>query len=88
MKLKYQFQAVDMVDEIIGVPTDESPNQPNGILRLNKEGLEILDLLKQDTTIEKIVDALAARYENPRDELLAYVTEVVEKLRSFGMLEG
>ena len=86
MKLKYQFEAVDMGDEIILVPVGEGADRVHGILKLNTEGREIVDLLKNETTEASILDALAAKYENDRSVLAGYVESVVAALRGADLL--
>jgi uncharacterized alkaline shock family protein YloU len=86
MKLKYTFETVDMSDEIIAVPVGEDAKELKGVVKLNRAGQEIFSLLKNDTTEEKIVDALAAKYENSRENLAAYVRQMLETLRSDGLL--
>ncbi len=87
MKLKYSFETVDMGDEIIAVPVGDGAQKIHGILKLNKEGLELYELLKKETTEESIVETLAAKYENDRDSLISYVHNFIETLRNSGMIE-
>lgn len=86
MKLKYTFEAVDMGDEIICVPVGEGAAEVQGVLKLNREGREILDLLKEETTEEAIVSVLAAKYENDRAILADYVRDVLDRLHDAGLL--
>lgn len=86
MKLKYTFDMVDMGDEIICVPVGERAAGVHGVLRLNREGLEIMGLLKEETTEENVVTALAAKYENDRAVLAGYVRSVVDCLRNTGLI--
>ena len=69
MKLKYSFETVEMGEKIIIVPVGEGATQIQGILRLNKEGLEVLNLIKTHTSIEQIISTLADKYENDREQL-------------------
>jgi len=87
MKLKYTFEAVDMGEEIICVPVGEGAAQVHGILKLNAEGREIIDLLKEETTEDAVISALAAKYENDRATLAGYVRNVLDSLRSAGLLD-
>ena len=86
MKLKFTFEMVDMGEEIICVPVGEGAAQVHGVLKLNKEGQEILELLKEETNEETIVAALAAKYENERNILTGYVRSIVENLRNAGLI--
>lgn len=86
MRLNLTFSPVDLVDEIIVVPNGKVGNT-DGVLRLNKEGFEIMQMLQNDTTIEGIVDALSKKYKNERNELDTYVRNAIQKLRSLNMIQ-
>ena len=87
MKLKYELETVNMGEEIVAVPVGRESYRMNGVLKLNREGKEILELLKDETTEEAVVDALAARYENKREELAGYVHSAIRVFRENGLLE-
>lgn len=87
MKLKYEFETVDMGDEIILVPVGEGAKWVHGIIKLNKSGLEIINLMKKCVSEDNVVDALATQYENNRDDLLNYVRCVLKPLRENGLIE-
>ena len=86
MYIKCTFEIVPMGDEIVLVPIGESAETVHGIVKLNQEGLEIVELLKTDTTEEKIVDYLADKYENDKAQLTGYVRSAVSSLRNAGLL--
>lgn len=86
MKLKYTFESVELGDEIVGVPVGESVRKIHGVLKLNKEGAEILQLLKTETTKEDIVKALSKKYENDPGTLSEYVHAFIGQLRSLDLL--
>ena len=87
MKLKYDFESVDVGDEIIFVPVGEGASQVHGVLKLNAEGKEILDLLKENTTETDIINTLSAKYENERQILANYVRKIVHTLQDAGLIE-
>ena len=86
MKLKYSFETVDMGNEIILVPVGEGAEKVHGVVKLNHEGREILELLKEETSEEAIVSSLANKYENDRATLMSYVLKAIENLRNYGLL--
>ena len=86
MMIKYIFEEVDMGEEIIIVPVGEGAAELNGVLKVNKEGREILDFLRQETNTEAIVDALAQKYDNERNSLDKYVNQVIDTLRRLNLL--
>ena len=87
MKLKYSFECIDVDDEIIAVPVGKNSKGIHGVLKLNKTGKEILDLLTCDTSEERIVNALADRYEDDREQLISYVQAAVDALHKAGLLD-
>ena len=87
MKLKYEFETVELDGEYMAVPVGDNASGLCGIIRLNPEGKELLDLLKSETTEAAIVDTLAAKYENDRTTLEEYVQEFTAQLRENGILE-
>lgn len=86
MMIKYIFEEVDMGEEIIIVPVGEGAAELNGVLKVNKEGREIFDFLRQETNTEAIVDALAQKYDNERNSLDKYVNQVIDTLRRLNLL--
>ena len=85
MRLKNDFitQVIDDVQYL--VPVGEE--QFSGMLRNNKTAAFIVDLLKEETTEEAVVNAMSEKYEAPRDEIAADVKEILSTLRSVGALE-
>ena len=85
MRLKNDFitQVIDDVQYL--VPVGEE--QFSGMLRNNKTAAFIVDLLKEETTEEAVVDAMCAKYDDPPDEIAADVKEILSTLRSVGALE-
>ena len=58
-----------------------------GLIRNNKTAAFIVECLKDDTTQEKIVEAMVAKYDAPKDVLAKDVSDVIEKLRIVGALD-
>ena len=80
MRLKYEFEVVDLADDMLAVPVGENSQDVHGILKVNKEGAELLELLQTETSIKEIVDILSEKYENNREDLLEYVEGFAEQL--------
>ena len=87
MKLKHTFEIVNMGDELIAVPVGESSQQLHGVVKLNKEGFEIIELLQKDITEEDIVVRLANKYENSIDELKLLVHSYIKHLQEYELLD-
>lgn len=58
-----------------------------GLIRNNKTAAFIVECLKDDTTQEKIVEAMFEKYDAPKDVLAKDVSDVIEKLRKVGALD-
>ena len=87
MKLKCLFENVDMGDEIIAVPVGEGAGRIQGVLKLNREGREIVELLAEDTSEQEIVDRLSAKYDTDVQTLAGYVHNTISTLRAEGLIE-
>lgn len=87
MKLKYMLEATELDDELICVPVGPGAENMQGVLKVNATGYEIVQLLEQDTDVETMVNALAAKYQTDRATLSAYVEKFVAALRESGMIE-
>ena len=59
----------------------------SGLVKGNKTAAFIVDLLKEDTTEDKIVDAMCAKYNASREEIASDVSMVLGKLRSINAIE-
>lgn len=84
MKLNDQFLVHKISGETLLVPTAQAPF--HGLGQGNDTVYVILDCLKNDTTEEKIVDALAEKYDGSRDEMAEDVRSVISKLRKIGAI--
>ncbi|MGN0414945.1 MAG: PqqD family protein [Agathobacter sp.] len=84
MKLKDTYITHDSDGEQILLDTSSSFA---GLIRNNKTAAFIVECLKEDTTEEKIVEAMFEKYDAPKDVLAKDVSEVIEKLRKVGALD-
>ncbi len=87
MKLKYDFESVDMGDEIVLVPVGKNASEVCGIIKLDAAGKEIFDLLVLYGEEDEVVRVLAGKYENNREALRAYVGKVTAMLRDNRLIE-
>ena len=84
MKLKDTYITHDSDGEQILLDTSSSFA---GLIRNNKTAAFIVECLKDDTTQEKIVEAMFEKYDAPKEVLAKDVSEVIEKLRKVGALD-
>ena len=84
MKLKESYITHDSDGEQILLDTSSSFA---GLIRNNKTAAFIVECLKEETTEEKIVEAMFEKYDAPKDVLAKDVADVIEKLRKVGALD-
>ena len=83
MKLKDTYITHESDGEQILLDTSSSFA---GLIRNNKTAAFIVECLKDDTTQEKIVEAMFEKYDAPKDVLAKDVSAVIEKLRQVGAI--
>ena len=84
MKLKSDFITQDIDDMQYLIPVGGEAY--HGIVRSNPTAAFIVNCLQEDTTAEKIVDAMCAEYDAPREAIAADVEEILNTLRRIGAL--
>lgn len=87
MKLKDGFLLHQTGEETLVVASGPAASVFNGLIRNNETAGFIFAQLQQPTTEEAIVDAMAARYDAPREQIAADVHRLVERLRAEGFLD-
>ncbi len=85
MRLRSDFITQDIDDVRFIVPVGNESF--SGLVKGNKTAAFIVDLLKEDTTEDKIVDAMCAKYNASREEIASDVSMVLGKLRSINAIE-
>ena len=86
MKLKTGFITHKVGKDHMMVAAGPAAKLFHGMVRSNETAAFIIDCLKKETTEEAIVDAMAARYDAPREVIARDVHELIEKLRGIGAL--
>ena len=85
MKLKKEYITYDTADESMLVPTADAKFA--GLIRGNKTLGAILELLKEETTEDEVVEKMMERFEAPRELIAKDVHTAVMKLREVDALE-
>lgn len=85
MKLKEGFITMQSDGEQIMVSVGDTKFA--GLVRSNKTAAFIVDCLKSETTKDAIVEAMAEKYDAPKDILAKDVEGIIAKLRSIGALD-
>lgn len=85
MKLKSDFITQNIEGTQFLVPIGTEAFQ--GIVRNNKTAAFIVDCLKEDTTVDAIVDKMCAKYDASRETIAADVKQILDTLRGINALE-
>ena len=84
MKLNENFLTQKIDDTQVMVATGDS--QFNGIIRSNQTAAEIIDLLREETTRDEVIDKMLAKYDATREEIAPDVDMVIATLRKVGAI--
>jgi len=85
MKLNKSFIHHQLDGQAVIVPTAGSGF--HGLVQGNKTLSAIAECLKVDTTEERIVDTLCARFDGDRDLIKADVAEALRRLKEIGAID-
>lgn len=87
MKLKYNFVINQVADQMVAVPVGDDLGEFNGFIKMNDVGADIFDLLKEDTTVEKMIEDLKVKYADAtEEEIRENVVAFTDKLKESGVL--
>ena len=84
MKLKSTFVTHDTGDGLLMI---SAGGEFNGMVRSNSTAKEIINMLAEDTTEEKIVSAMLEKYDATREQIEKDVKSVLETLGKIGALD-
>lgn len=87
MKIKDGFIIRQISDQTVAVPVGETSKSFHGMIKLNESGLFIWKALENDTTEEKIIDAMLEKYDVSREQASNDVCQFIGALRNAGIIE-
>ena len=88
MKLKYEFVVNQVVDQMVAVPVGGDLENFSGFIKMNDIGAEIFEILKNDATLEEIVEIMLKKHpEATKEEAIETVTEFTEQLKKEGIVD-
>ncbi len=86
MKLKPDFQIVQMANDYMLVPTGDQIDSFNGTVILNEVSAFILNQLKEDLEKEDLVERLVMEFDVESATAREDVDAAVEKMKQIGIL--
>ena len=78
MKLKTEFEFVEIGNEITAVPVGD--NSFRGVLVVNETMRDVMKLLANETTEEAIISAICETYNSERDTVAEDVHGILQQL--------
>ena len=87
MKIKNDFIVKEISGSTVVIPVGNRVADFNGMLKLNETGVFLFNLLKNDTTIEALVQSLVDEYEVTKEKANEDVITFVIKLKEADIIE-
>ena len=88
MRLKYNFEFIEMDDELVAVPVGDNANEFHGMIKINDVTKEMLELIKESNKPEEVLDKLLKNHpEEKKNELGQYLCDFLNTLIKEGILE-
>ena len=88
MHVKKTLEPMELDDQIVAVPVGELAKEYHGVIKLNETGAFLLEHLKEETTEEALVAALAKEYDGSPEQLSKDVHRYLALFREKGFLIG
>ena len=86
MKLKYTFAVNEVAGQLVAVPIDCEYGEQS-IIKTNETGAYILDLLKNDITLQDILANIKENFDvSNTDEVENWVNEFLQTLKNANVL--
>ncbi len=87
MKLKYTFVINEVADQMVAVPVGDDLGEFNGFIKMNDVSADMFELLKQDTDVDAMVEALKVKYTDAtEEEIRENVVSFTDKLKEAGVI--
>ncbi len=88
MKIRDDFLTAEIGEELFLVPVGAAAETVRGVVRLNETAAFIVNQMKEETTLDAVVDAVLGEYETTREEAEKHVKALLARLREIGATEG
>lgn len=87
MKLKHQYAIQAIADSFMAMAITDDQQAQNTLLRVNKSGKAMLELLQQDTNEDEMVQKLLQMFEGEESTIRTNVQKFVAELNAKGLLD-
>lgn len=86
MKLKGEFVIREIAGDAVAVPVGGTALTLNGMILLNPVSRVLFEQLQQETTPEKLTEAVTDRFETTQEQARADIEDFLEHLRQIDLL--
>lgn len=86
MKLKYEFIIREVGDRYVAVAVGDNAEEFHGIIRMNKSGKIMMELLKNEITETDLLTKLMEQYEGTEEFFKGEINKFVGGLRNAGVI--
>ncbi len=86
MKLKSEFVLRNFADKYIAVSVNDSADDSNAFITMNKSGAFVWELLQNDISYDEVINAITNKYDISIDTAKADFDEFLRIVRNAGML--
>lgn len=86
MKLKYEFIIREVGDRYVAVAVGDNAEEFHGIIRMNKSGKIMMELLKNEITEAGLLTKLMEQYEGTEEFFKGEIDKFVGGLRNAGVI--
>ena len=88
MKLLYSFEIMDMGEEFFAVPVGDDGSRSHGMMRMNQDAAEMLQLIQQHSSPEDVLDALLQSHPDlERNDIDQALCDFLNQLIAEGILD-
>ena len=87
MKISENFKLKNIAGTYAVIPSGEGMVDFSSMITTNEMGAYLWELLKSDTTIDKMADKVCSEYDVDRETAIADILEFTEKLKENKVLE-
>ena len=81
MKLRYNFVVQQVADDYVAVAVGEDASNFGRLVRMNKTGAFLFEMLKKDMTREELLAAMVEKYDADEEILQSNLDVFLEKLK-------
>ena len=88
MRLRQGFEIVNVADEYLAVPIGKETEQFKGVVVLNEAVAFLLNTMKNNVTLDQLVDVFVDNYEVEREKAAFDIKKMIDYLKEVNLIEN